>query len=172
MLIDMIHDNHGELPFKTRYRDPAVLRAYGYQAIVIPDALAAIPGAYRGVAAEPGSAAGAMNLRSAMELEAGIDEQVKGAVAAGMSVYFYGDGLLLPGAVVKENPGAFLCEDSSGRLCPAKPAALAALRDQVRSAVDALVGVVRAADGARRITSVHRVDRRGLGPDLLGGGPS
>lgn len=47
-----------------------------------------------------------------------------------------------------------------------------ALRDQVRSAVDALVGVVRAADGARRITSVHRVDRRGLGPDLLGGGPS
>lgn len=47
MLIDMIHDNHGELPFKTRYRDPGVLRSLGYEAIVIPDALAAIPAAYQ-----------------------------------------------------------------------------------------------------------------------------
>ena len=42
MLIDMIHDNHGEPLFKTRYRDPRVLAAMGYQAIVIPDALAAL----------------------------------------------------------------------------------------------------------------------------------
>jgi len=43
----------------------------------------------------------------------------------------------------------------------------AAVRAQVRSAVDALIGVARAEHGARRITVVHRVDADGIGPDLL-----
>ena len=44
-----------------------------------------------------------------------------------------------------------------------------AVRAQVLAAVDVLVGVARAADGQRRITGAHRVDRAGLGPDLLAG---
>lgn len=43
----------------------------------------------------------------------------------------------------------------------------AAVRAQVRSAVDVLIGVARAEHGARRITVVHRVDADGVGPDLL-----
>ncbi len=54
----MIHDNHGEPPFKTRYRDPALLRDLGYEAIVIPDALAALPAAWRDFAAGGGGGAG------------------------------------------------------------------------------------------------------------------
>ncbi len=46
MLINMIHDNYGEPRFKTLYRDPQVLSGYGYEAIVIPEALGAIPAAY------------------------------------------------------------------------------------------------------------------------------
>ncbi len=44
----------------------------------------------------------------------------------------------------------------------------AAIRAQVRAAVDALIGVARAEHGARRITAVHRVDADGVGRDLLG----
>ena len=44
-----------------------------------------------------------------------------------------------------------------------------AVRAQVRSAVDALVGVARGRDGCRRITAVHAVGPTGLGDDLLAG---
>ena len=44
-----------------------------------------------------------------------------------------------------------------------------AVRAQVRSAVDALVGVVRGRDGGRRITAVHAVGPTGVGDDLLAG---
>ena len=134
MLIDMIHDNHGEPPFKTRYRDPAVLRQLGYEAIVIPDALAAVPGAYdpaqRGIGRrenEPGSA----TQRKPWDLEAAIDAQVKSAADQGMQVYFYADAFLLPLNVVSKHPNDFYCDDSSGRLCPGKPAVYKALQDQV-----------------------------------------
>ncbi|MFM7069830.1 MAG: ATPase, T2SS/T4P/T4SS family, partial [Actinomycetes bacterium] len=38
---------------------------------------------------------------------------------------------------------------------------LAAVREQVRSAIDVLVGVVRLADGRRRVESIHRLQRDG-----------
>jgi hypothetical protein len=127
MLIDMIHDNHGEPPFKTRYRDPAVLRAYGYEAIVIPDALAAIPGA-RDEAATSGSPPP----RQPVELEATVDARVRAALAQGMQVFFYGDALLLPRKIVSRQPEQYFCDDGTGRLCAGKAAVYAALREQVR----------------------------------------
>lgn len=42
-----------------------------------------------------------------------------------------------------------------------------AVREQVRSAVDVLVGVERRVDGTRRVRSVRRVGPTGLGADLL-----
>jgi hypothetical protein len=137
MLINMIHDNHGELPFKTRFRDPAVLGGMGYEAIVIPDALSAIPAAYsEAPTAGAEVAPGVMNLLTPADVEKEIDGQVKAAVAAGMKVFFYADALLLPAHVVKKHPEQFLCDDLSGRLCPAKPAVLAALQDQVQELFD------------------------------------
>ena len=43
-----------------------------------------------------------------------------------------------------------------------------AVRAQVRSAVDLLVGVERSGDGRRAIVSLHEVGASGPGPDLLG----
>src|SRR6476620_7426269 len=99
MLINMIHDNHGEPRFKTRYRDPQVLAAYGYQAIVIPEALGAIPAAYEPGARVVGSKSAPTSLKPE-ELEAQIDEQVQSALAVGMEVFFYDEALLLPRSVV------------------------------------------------------------------------
>lgn len=45
----------------------------------------------------------------------------------------------------------------------------AAVRAQVRSAVDVLVGVARGGDGTRRISSVHDVTADGVGVDLVAG---
>jgi pilus assembly protein CpaF len=42
-----------------------------------------------------------------------------------------------------------------------------AVRAQVRSAIDVVVGVRRGAGGVRRVDSVHRVDAAGLGPALV-----
>ena len=47
-----------------------------------------------------------------------------------------------------------------------------AVRAQVLSAIDALVGVARGRDGRRRITGVHAVGSTGLGDDLLAGLPA
>ncbi len=43
-----------------------------------------------------------------------------------------------------------------------------AVRAQVRSAIDVLIGVGRVGGGGRRITGVHRVGPDGSGPNLLG----
>jgi len=132
MLIDMIHDNHGEPPFKTRYRDPAALQARGYQAIVIPDALAHIPAAYPTGLRQPST----INTQDPAAIEAEINTRVQAALALNMQVFFYADALLLPRHIVEKNPAAYLCEDNSGRLCAAKPAVLAALADQVHELFD------------------------------------
>ncbi len=136
MLIDMIHDNHGEPPFKTRYRDPATLRAYGYQAIVLPDALTVIPAAHdASLAPTPLMPVGPLNTLG-HDPEAMIDARVAAASAAGMATFFYADALLLPRSIVAKRPADFLCDDASGRLCPAKPAVFAAFQDQVRELFD------------------------------------
>lgn len=118
MLIDMIHDNHGEPAYKTRYRDPSVLKSYGYEAVVIPDALVVTPLAHRNGA----SLAGPSSYTSVAEMEASVDRRVKSASAAGMKVYFYGDAMLIPRRVVQAAPQDYLCDDGSGRLCVGKPA--------------------------------------------------
>ncbi len=112
----------------------------GYQAIVIPDALAAIPAAYAPTAAlavRGGiTSPGAMNIRKPTDIEASIDDQLQLASAAGMQAFFYADALLLPHTLVQREPAAFLCDDNSNRLCPAKPAVFAALQDQIRELFD------------------------------------
>ncbi len=123
MLIDMIHDNHGEPAYKTRYRDPNVLKAYGYEAVVIPDALVATPWAHRGGA----TVAGPTTYTSIAEMESSVDRRTKAAVDAGMKVFFYGDAFLIPRHVVQSAPQEYLCDDGSGRLCAGKPAVWQAL---------------------------------------------
>ena len=118
MLIDMIHDLHAEPVLKARRRDPAVLRAMGYDAVVIPGAPSAL-------SAPSG----------ARDLQAAIDAHAAAAVAEGMKVFFHGDALLLPRRLVAQHP-EWLCDDGSGRLCAGKPAVYAALQDQVHGLFD------------------------------------
>ena len=75
MLIDMIHDNHGEPAFRTRYRDPGVLKGMGYEAMVIPDALAHIPAAYPAGERKPLT----VNMQDPAVIEAELDGRVMGA---------------------------------------------------------------------------------------------
>jgi len=123
MLIDMIHDNHGEPPFKTRYRDPNVLKAYGYEAIVIPDALAGLPSAKP----QPLPVKG----HGTIDLPGSIDHRVRQAREAGMQVFFYGDAFLLPRGLVEGNSGKYCCADQSGRICPGKAGVYEALQKSV-----------------------------------------
>lgn len=128
MLIDMIHDNHGEPAFKTRYRDPSVLKAYGYEAVVIPDALVVTPWAHRTGA----SVAGPTTYTSIAEMEASVDRRIKTATDAGMKVFLYGDAFLIPRHVVQASPKDYLCDDGSGRLCAGKTAVWQAMETLVR----------------------------------------
>ena len=128
MLIDMIHDNHGEPPFKTRYRDPTVLKAYGYEAIVIPEALAALPSARPLPLPVKG--------HGTIDLPASIDHRVEQAAAAGMEVFFYSDALLLPRALLEGNPAKHCCDDHSGRICAGKTAVYEALQKSVAELFD------------------------------------
>jgi hypothetical protein len=132
MLLDMIHDNHGEPLFKTRYRDPAILKAYGYEGIVIPDALAVVPLAQRAAL----TAGAPARYNSVGELEAAIDRRVKSALDAGLKVFFYGDAFLLPRHLVESSPADYLCNDHSGRICAAKPAVYRALEHMVSELFD------------------------------------
>jgi hypothetical protein len=127
MLIGMIYENPGAPELRTRYRDPAALQAMGYEAIVIPGALVALPTAREGV--EPATTARGPGRKPA-ELEAAIDAQVTAALAQNMRVFFYGDALLLPRPLVERHP-EWLCEDGSGRLCAGKTAVYEAMQDQV-----------------------------------------
>ena len=128
MLIDMIHENPGEPELRTRYRDPAVLKGMGYEAIVIPGALTALPGAREGIESASATARGAT--RKPADLEAAIEGQVRAALGLGMKVFFYGDALLLPRQLVEQHP-EWLCEDGSGRLCAGKDAVYEAMQEQV-----------------------------------------
>jgi hypothetical protein len=137
MLLDMIHDNHAEPAFKTRYRDAALLREYGYEGVVIPDALTVVPMAQRGPAA-------VSQLRLG-DIEAGIDRRVRDALAAGLKVFFYGDAFLLPRDLVDGSPAEYLCNDHSGRVCAGKPAvyrALGAMVGELFERWPAAVGLV------------------------------
>jgi len=139
MLIAMIHDLHGEPGRKTRFGDPALLRAIGYDAIVIPGAqtaLAAPAGARDQPPITPGpSSASWPGAHAPADREAAIDALVAAARAQGMSVFFHGDALLLPRHLVMGHP-EWLCEDGSGRLCPGKDAVYAAVQDQTRQLFD------------------------------------
>jgi hypothetical protein len=136
MLVNMIHDNHGEPPFKTRYRDPRTLAAYGYQAIVIPEALAAIPSAYEQSNFKHAPTQNVPHPLKPQDIEKTIDAQVKAAADANVQVFFYADALLLPRSIVMRRQAEFLCDDPTGRLCPAKPAVLEALQDQINELFD------------------------------------
>jgi len=138
MLIDMIHDNHGEPPLRTRFRDPTLLKSYGYQAIVIPDALAALPSAQQDL---PPQIITSPNSLKPADLESSIDLRVAAAVAADLQVFFYGDALLLPRTLIEKHPTRYLCDDNSAhspspKLCPGKPAVLAALADNITELFD------------------------------------
>jgi hypothetical protein len=136
MLIDMIYDHHGEPGLKTRYRNPALLRTMGYEAIVIPGALMAIPGARDDRPdASAAPAASLHTTRKPAEMEASIDAHVAAALAQGMKVFFHGDAILLPRHLVALHP-EWLCEDGSGRLCAGKDAVYAAVQDQVHELFD------------------------------------
>jgi hypothetical protein len=133
MLISTIQDHAGEPGLQMRYRDPTVLQAMGYEALVIAGVWGALPGV---LASEQPVAQGAKAVawpmpRRPKEVEAAIEGQVAGALKLGMKVFFYLEPILP--AHLAEKHAAGLCTDGSGRLCPGKEAAAKALRQLVEA---------------------------------------
>jgi hypothetical protein len=136
MLVDLIQDNPGEPPFKTRFRDPLLLHAYGYDALAISDALLALPG----YAPVPGPGEGP----SGVDYVADIDRRIAAAHEAGLKVFLCADALILPRARVLEAPDQFLCQDSgtNQRLCPGRPATIEAYAQAIRMLLERWSGPV------------------------------
>lgn len=125
MLIDVIHDNPGEPPFVSRFRDPELLRSYGYDAMAFSEALLALPEFQAPALIGPTRVSG--------ELPTTLDQQIQNAQEAGMSVFLHVSALVLPRALVEKSPELFLCQDEQGKLCPGQDATLEAFTQTIRN---------------------------------------
>ncbi|MEI8196009.1 MAG: hypothetical protein WCI73_08885 [Phycisphaerae bacterium] len=132
MLISLIQDNPGEPAFKTRFRDPVLLRSYGYDAIALADGLLALP-SYQATsvnAPEPAT----------NDLTTSLERQINAAHESGMQIFLHASALVLPRSLVERSPERFLCQETAGaggagsavRLCPAQPAVLGAYGQAIR----------------------------------------
>lgn len=98
MIFNMIHDNPGEKPFDTKYRDPAVLKDLGYTGKVMktfPQA-ALTYSAFDPEIMPEGSPARIW----AEAYGKSVDEQIAAAKAAGMPIYNFTDVLVVPDALL------------------------------------------------------------------------
>jgi hypothetical protein len=125
-LFDMVHFNPGEPPVRSAFRDPARLRAAGFNGMVINDFIfvsAVVPfdsPAGRLFPATPAERAWAD--RAA----AGIERQIVRCHRAGIRALFFTDFIVLPKRV-KDYYGEKIC-DAAGDIVLEKPATLLLLR--------------------------------------------
>ena len=132
MLISLIQDNPGEPAFKTRFRDPALLRSYGYEAIALTDGLLALPAYQTTTVNAPDPLTN--------DLTTTLDHQFKAALDQGLQVFLHASALVLPRSLVDRSPERYLCQDAGvgsanagpGRLCLAQPAVLEAYGQSIQ----------------------------------------
>jgi len=93
-IFDMVHDNPGEKPFETKYRDPVVLKELGYNGRVMKTfpQTALTYEVFDPVIMPKGSPARAL----AEEYGKVVDKQIAAAKSAGMPIYNFTDVLVVP----------------------------------------------------------------------------
>lgn len=124
-----ILDNPGEPLAETRYRDPAELRALGYNGLVLYETTG-----LSGVAAPDEVASAEMRQWVQQQLDA-VRSRIGRTCDAGLDVYIVYDVISLPRDVVQRDVSALSCKNRPGTLCPASEAALA----RSASALDTLL---------------------------------
>jgi hypothetical protein len=159
MLIDMILPDASKPELQTRYRDPAVLHALGYEAIVIPNALAALAGAAAPSNVDPLSVATSRRgLGAPEEVGAAIDAQISVALRLGMKVFLHVEPTLPPH--LAEQHADMLCEDHTGRLCLTKDSACGILQQCIEAIVarwPTVAGIVVSAPPTASCTQCREV---------------
>jgi hypothetical protein len=123
-LMDMVHANPGAAPPHTAYLDPAFLRARGYGAVVVEQAIEGVAtfSAYdRGLIPDDSDEA-----RLAAKLKAEIGARITTAKQAGLLVYAWVQYVVLPKRLLAKH-GAKLV-DAVGRIDVRLPATQAVLR--------------------------------------------
>jgi hypothetical protein len=111
-------DNPGEPQVQTRYRNPAQLKAMGYNGLVIYESTA-----LSGV--QDTDAIGSDEIRRWVHTRAThIGQTIQAATDAGLAVYLSYDVLVLPAHVVDRNINALCCKGRPQTLCPASETAL------------------------------------------------
>lgn len=111
-------NNPGEPGIESRYRDPAELKALGYNARVLYETtgLSGVP--------DP-EAIGDVELRRFVQQTIdGVGRTIRESEAAGLDVYLFYDVLALARDVVDRNATGLTCKGRPGTLCPASEATL------------------------------------------------
>lgn len=114
LLLDMVHHNPGEAPFKTAYTDPSHLASLGYTGQVLKHLNACVP-----IGEFPSTPEEKQWLAQA---QAARDAEIAAAKRANLAIYYHIDLFVLPKVVI-ESRKAELC-DSNGRVCLTRPATL------------------------------------------------
>ncbi len=112
-------ENAGEPRMQTRYRDPAHLRALGYNGLVLYETTSV-----SGVAS-PGAIGGGEVRHWVEQQFDAIGARIREAAAAGLAVYIFYDVLSLPRTLLEaDTHAAMACRGRPGTLCPASETAM------------------------------------------------
>ncbi len=98
IFIDMVHDNPGESPFETRYRDPKTLASLGYTGQVAKDILASVPFDSLGIELFP---AGSDERNWFDQQTEKYRSQITAAKKAGLDMYYHIDLFVFPQKLVQ-----------------------------------------------------------------------
>ena len=119
-ILDMVHHNPGEPPFKSRFLDPAHLADYGFNGQVFKHINCVATFAASGVDCFP---AGSPERAWLEQFTPGIEREIAAAKKQGLKVFYHIDLFVLPKRLV-EHFKKEICDPQTGRILLDKPKTL------------------------------------------------
>lgn len=119
-ILDMVHHNPGEAPFRSRFLDPGHLVDYGFNGQVFKHINCIATFEKLGVDVFP---AGTAERAWLDEFTPGIEGEIAAAKAAGLKVFYHIDLFVLPKRLVEHFRGE-ICDPESGRVLLDRPMTL------------------------------------------------
>ena len=119
-ILDMVHHNPGEPPFKSRFLDPAHLADYGFNGQVFKHINCVATFAASGVDCFP---AGSPERAWLEEFTPGIEREIAAAKNQGLKVFYHIDLFVLPKRLVEHFKNE-ICDPATGRISLGQPKTL------------------------------------------------
>ena len=119
-ILDMVHHNPGELPFHSRFLDPAHLADYGFNGQVFKHINCVATFAASGVDCFP---VGSPEREWLESFTPGIEREIAAAKARGLKVFYHIDLFVLPKRLVEHFKNE-ICDPQTGRILLDKPRTL------------------------------------------------